>query len=211
MEFLNEYKQKNPDSEITKNSPGHFLSDCDNTIFVELNDEQISLFRKEVTDSPMITFIKSGGQGVNGSNLKPGRVLNNSTLGVSGSMGYRAKTNGKIGFVTAAHVGNVGNVIKGKTSTIGKVSLRQNWGSVDAAFVEITSAHTPVNTLNGSDATLSTSIRNPAQGATVHKRGAVTGYSKGKIYSTNASRSFDNTQFTNLTYTSLNASAGCVL
>lgn len=32
-------------------------------------------------------------------------------------MGYRAKTNGIIGFVTAGHVGNVGDVIKGKSST----------------------------------------------------------------------------------------------
>ena len=211
MEFLNEYKQKNSNSIITKNWSGHFLSDRDNAIFVELNDmneEQISLFKKEVTNSPMITFINSGGQGANCANLKPGRGIINSTMGVSGSMGYRARIDGKIGFVTAAHVGFVGNVIKGTSSTIGKISIRQNWGSVDAAFVEITSANIPTNTLNGTNATLSTSIRNPAQGATVHKRGASTGHSTGVIYSTNASKEFDNTFFTNLTYTSLNANAG---
>lgn len=211
MALLNEYKQNNRDSKISKNWSGHFLSDLENTIFVELNDmddEQISLFRKEVTDSPMITFINSGGQGVNCANLNPGRGINNSTIGVSGSMGYRARTNGKIGFVTAAHVGYVGNVIEGTSSTIGKITARQNWGSVDAAFVEITSAHTPTNILNGTDATLSTSIKNPAQGATVHKRGAVTGHSSGVIYSTNASKEFDNTLFTNLTYTSLKAESG---
>lgn len=102
MELLNEYKQSNLDSRVSKNWSGHYLSDRDNTIFVELNDmddEQISLFKKEVTDSPMITFINSGGQGVNSANLNPGRGINNSTLGISGSMGYRAKTNGSVGFV----------------------------------------------------------------------------------------------------------------
>lgn len=210
MEFLNEYKQNNCDTIITKNWSGHFLSDRDNAIFVELNDvndEQISLFRKEVTDSAMITFIKSGGQSVNCANLNPGRGINNPTLGMVGSMGYRARTNGKIGFVTAGHVGYVGNVIEGASSTIGKITARQNWGSVDAAFVEITGAHNPTNTLNGTDATLSTAIRNPAQGATVHKRGAH-GYSKGVIYSTNASGEFEKTFFTNLTLTDLQAQHG---
>ena len=211
MELLNEYKQSNLDSKVSKNWSGHYLSDRDNTIFVELNDmddEQISLFRKEVTDSPMITFINSGGEGVNCANLNPGRVINNTTLGISGSMGYRARTNGSVGFVTAGHLGSVGDVIKGISSTIGKITARQNWGSVDAAFVEITSSHTPTNILNGTDATLSTTVKNPAQGATVHKRGATTDHTKGVISSTNASKEFDNTLFTNLTYTSMSAKSG---
>ncbi len=211
MNFLNEYKQKNGNDLITKSWSGHFLSDRDNTIFVELddvNEDVISLFKKEVTDSPMISFVSSGGQGENCADLNPGREINNPTTGYSGSMGYRARTDGQIGFVTAAHIGYLENVIKGISSTIGKISLRQNWGSVDAAFVEITSAHIPTNTLNGTDATLSTAIRNPAQGATIHKRGATTGHTKGVIYSTNASKEFDNTFFTNLTYTSFGAKAG---
>lgn len=119
-------------------------------------------------------------------------------------MGYRARTDGKIGFVTSAHVGFVGNIIKGTSSAIGKITARQNWGSVDAAFVQITSAHTPTNILNGMDATLSTSIRNPAQVATVHK-GGVTSHSSGVIYWTNAFKEFDSTLFTNLTLISLRA------
>lgn len=144
MEFLNKYKQNTRDSEIAKSWSGHFLSDSDNAIFVELDvvsDEQISLFRKEVTDSPMISFINSGGQGVDCANLNPGRGTNNATTGMSGSMGYRASINGRIGFVTAAHVASVGDVIKGASSTIGEVTISQNWGSVDAAFLEITSTH----------------------------------------------------------------------
>lgn len=144
MEFLNKYKQNTRDSEIAKSWSGHFLSDSDNAIFVELDvvsDEQISLFRKEVTDSPMISFINSGGQGVDCANLNPGRGTNNATTGMSGSMGYRASINGRIGFVTAAHVASVGDVIKGTSSTIGEVTISQNWGSVDAAFLEITSTH----------------------------------------------------------------------
>ena len=144
MEFLNKYKQNTRDSEIAKSWSGHILSDSDNAIFVELDvvsDEQISLFRKEVTDSPMISFINSGGQGVDCANLNPGRGTNNATTGMSGSMGYRASINGRIGFVTAAHVASVGDVIKGTSSTIGEVTISQNWGSVDAAFLEITSTH----------------------------------------------------------------------
>ncbi len=144
MEFLNKYKQNTRDSEIAKSWSGHFLSDSDNAIFVELDvvsDEQISLFRKEVTDSPMISFINSGGQGVDCANLNSGRGTNNATTGMSGSMGYRASINGRIGFVTAAHVASVGDVIKGTSSTIGEVTISQNWGSVDAAFLEITSTH----------------------------------------------------------------------
>lgn len=87
MEFLNKYKQNTRDSEIAKNWSGHFLSDSDNAIFVELDDvsdEQISLFRKEVTASPMISFINSGGQVVDCANLNPEKGINNPTMGISG-------------------------------------------------------------------------------------------------------------------------------
>jgi streptogrisin B len=117
MELLNEYKQNNPDSQITKNSFGHYLSDRDNTIVVELsdvNDEMISLFQKEVTDSPMITFVNSGGQGVNCATPNSERGINNNSLGISSSTGYRAMTNivGAIGFVTAVLLALVG-IVKG--------------------------------------------------------------------------------------------------
>ena len=94
MEFLNKYKQITRDSEIAKSWSGYFLSDSDNAVFVELDDvsdEQISLFRKEVTASPMIRFINSGGQGVDCASLNPGRGINNPTTDISGSMGYRVR------------------------------------------------------------------------------------------------------------------------
>ena len=53
----------------------------------------------------------------------------------------RSNINGRISIATAAHVASVGDVIKGTSSTIDKVTISQNWGSVDAAFLEITSTH----------------------------------------------------------------------
>lgn len=87
MEFLNKYRQGNND-EIAKSWSGHFLSNSDNAIIVQLDDmsdEQIALFKREVTDSPMIRFAKSGGQLVDCANLNSDKDTNNSTIGVSGS------------------------------------------------------------------------------------------------------------------------------
>lgn len=60
MELLNHI----PNREVAKNWSGHFLSESDNAIFVQLKDvseEQISLFQKEVTDSPMLRFVQGEG------------------------------------------------------------------------------------------------------------------------------------------------------
>lgn len=99
MEYLNRYKQNTRDSEIAKSWSGHFLSDSDNAVLVQLDDvsdEQISLFRKEVTDSPMISFINSGGQGVDCANLNPERDINNPAMGISGLMGYKLVLTGEL-------------------------------------------------------------------------------------------------------------------
>jgi streptogrisin B len=110
---------------------------------------------------------------------------------------------------------------------IGTVESHQFSGSVDAAYVRITSGTAPTNNLINSAGTnqLSTSTLLPGSGTVINKIGQKTGHTTGKILSTNASIAYAytpvpgtpgyaNTTFTNLTtadYSSAKGDSGGVV
>ncbi len=112
-----------------------------NKIIVELKSnskDKIAEFKENVVNSDLISFIK--GEMVVGS-LNPGEALLRYGTDKFCSMGYRAKRDGKIGFITAGHCVNKNEVIY--EGTVRESILE---GAVDAAFVE--SSKNLTNNLN---------------------------------------------------------------
>lgn len=210
MDTLNSFKLKNPNDSVSNNFNIYWLSDRDNNIVVELNEmseEQINRFKKTVIDSPIITFKASSGTPVKEVNVNPGQKISTSTA--NGSMGYRAKKNNVVGIVTAGHLASLNTTININGTNIGKVTARQESGSVDAAFVEITnSSYTPTNTLNGTTNTLSTTTSKPGVGTVINKLGFSTGATTGKVLSTNVTVTLDGITHTNLTSADYSSSGG---
>lgn len=210
METLNAFKLENPDNTIANNFNIYWLSDRDNNVVVELNDmseDQIALFKKEVIDSPIIIFKPSSGTPVKEANVNPGQKI--STSSANGSMGYRAKKNGAVGIVTAGHLASLNKTININGANIGKVTARQESGSVDAGFVKITNtSYTPTNTLNGTSNKLSTTTSKPGSGTVINKLGYSTGATSGKVLSTNVTVTLDGITHTNLTSADYSSSAG---
>lgn len=134
------------------------------------------------------------------------------------SMGYRAKKNGKVGFVTAAHGASLNAQIYDYDNTIiGTCTDRHLGGSVDASFIEITGNFTPSNqtaTYNNIYGILSPIIDSPPVGTIINKVGMKTFHTYGTITSTNTSVTLyyndgaSSVVLTNLTQTSANVSYG---
>lgn len=210
MDILNSYKLENPNDPIACNFNIFWLSDRFNNIVVELdeiNEEQIELFKENVLDSPMITFKESSGIPVKEVNIYPGQQI--STSSAHGSMGYRAKINEIVGIITAGHLAPVNTTININGTNIGTVIVRQESGSVDAEFVEITNSnYTPTNTLNGTTNTLSTTTSQPGAGTVINKSGFATGATSGRVLDTNVTVTLDGITHTNLTSADYSSGAG---
>ena len=210
MDTLNAFKLNNPDDPIANNFNIYWLSDKDNQIIVELdemNEAQIERFKKNVIDSPMIIFKESSGKPVKEVNVNPGQKI--STSSASGSMGYRAKRNNVVGIVTAGHLASLNTQININGTNIGKVTARQESGSVDAEFIEITNSnYKPTNTLNGTSNVLSTTTSQPGVGTVINKSGFSTGATSGKVLATNVTVTLDGITHTNLTSADYSSSAG---
>lgn len=200
MDQLNDYKLTE-DNEIAHNFNAFWLSDEENCIFVELsdfNEASVQAFKENVCDSDVIKFKESSGEAEAETNINAGRKIETSSA--YASVGYRVKRNGNVGFVTAAHLGNVDTNISVNGTVVGKIKKRQRSGSVDAAFVRVTNDdYTPTNTLQGTTNKLSTTISEPGAGTVINKLGASTGATTGKVLSTNATLTVDGITHTNLT------------
>lgn len=122
----------------------------------ELSQEKILSFKREVSSSPMIVFEQMNEidalNTVHPDSIafytRAANALTNihmgsgytctKTLQTNGSVGFRAKLNGKKGFVTAAHVLPATNLsVVFNSATCGTVKKVVKGPSVDAAFVEI--------------------------------------------------------------------------
>ncbi|MDR0999740.1 MAG: S1 family peptidase [Clostridiales bacterium] len=212
MNTLNNYKLGNPSSEIAKNFNQFGLFDADNRIIVfldDLSDEKIQSFKTTVHDSDAIVFKQSVGAMVEEISINPGAEITDAN-GIA-SIGFRARRNGVGGFVTAAHFAiNLGEAIFCNGADMAICVARQRAGSVDAAFCEVTNSdYTPTNTLNGTDNTLSTKIREPGVGSIVNKIGRTTGHTYGAIVSTDYTALYsDGTVLTNLTQASYDSEPG---
>ena len=215
MDLLNDFKEKNNNSKTARNFNTYWLSDSTNEIVVALEDmspNRIMQFRKQVVDSPMITFQQAEPAYLT-TNIHPGAevVRTISPSGNGSSVGYRAKRNGVNGYVTAAHAVSLNDSMLLKGGRIhGKVTAWRYSGSVDAAFVRTDSGFTPTNSLRLSSGTntLSTTLSQPGVGTVINKLGRTTGHSSGKIVSTNTSYTYNGRTITNLTSANLNVNNG---
>lgn len=208
MDKLNRYVKANNDSDSNGFSL-FYLSDKDNRIIVELtdlNEENIKRFKENVMDSPIIEFNQSKGEMKPEINMNPGQSI--TTVG-SGSMGYRARRNGRNGFVSAGHMGSLNDTVSVNGVNIGTITARQASGSVEATFIEVTNSnYTPTNTINGTSNTLSTTTSRPGVGTVINKCGASTGSTSGKILSTNATITVNGVTYTDITTADYSSAGG---
>ena len=155
----------------------------------------IEAFKKDVCNSDCIEFFKSDLIIKEDVNINCGYPI------TGGSVAYRAKKNGDIGIVTAAHViTSVGQSVVYNNVNIASCVVRQNSGSVDGAFCKITnSEYVPTNYI-GSDTSkvLLTSIYEPEEGKIVNFVGKVNN-GAGEVLSTKYSYvSSSGVSYTNL-------------
>lgn len=175
---------------------GFGIIPSENRVFVELkncSDNNISLFKNRVLNSPMLKFTPSKGDVVAEETIAPGSGLKATS---TGSFGYRARLNGQTGLVTAGHVArSVGvNVYKDfdvpyPSELIGTCAATQIGGSVDAAFIRLTGSYTAGN-YTAWGTTISSVVEPAYQGATVYKEGK-NGFSTGSITATNVSKTIN--------------------
>lgn len=196
---------------------GAGIWDRENCIKVYIQDitpQKVQQFQLEIANDPWLVFENVDGPlTTDAGTLKAG-----SNISVSGSgysVGYRAKLGNATGFVTAAHgVVAIGKDVNGTNGThIGTVTARRYSGSVDAAFVQITSGSgwTATNGIeySGGKVLRSGVMMNPAQGTTVNKSGYMTYVTSGKVTSVNETRKTDDgVTLTNLTLAGYSATKG---
>lgn len=207
MNQLNNYKLDGT-GEFADQFNYYKLSDSENKIIVELEeltDENIAKFKENVCNSTAITFEQATDDGVDEVDINAGSQITSTSS--SASVGYRAKRNGVVGIVTAAHFVKSGDTVKANGTKIGTCEVSTYSGAVDAAFVKITNG-TPTNTIDGMGTTLSTTISEPGVGTVINKRGMTTGATSGKVVSTNASWTINGVTFTNLTSATYDADSG---
>lgn len=174
-EFFFEEANKNLISEVGLDGFGIIPSE--NVVFVRLkdcSDSKINDFKNKVLNSPMLKFVQSEGDVVAEETLVPGAAIKATS---TGSFGYRARLNGKNGFVTSGHVARTvgGTVYKdfdipSSSEAIGICKASTIGGSVDAAFVELTGGYTAGN-VTSLNTTISSTVEYPFQGASVYKEG----------------------------------------
>ncbi len=200
---------------------------------VGLTKEKEDLFIRLFEDSNII-FQETGKHFEDNATYKPGRAIyvitnrNGTTITYSRlSIGYRAylkTSNGySYGFVTAAHgvKDSIDDTIYSSTTfntVIGTVPIWVYGGSVDTAFVEITSKHKIGTTTHYSNSSGSTSngdliatytyMSSIAKGSTVYKVGSTTYKTSATVKNINYDFTVDGQKFTNLTKTGKLAESG---
>ena len=189
-----------------KNLIGNYVDVYTNKVIVEIDKntkETQNQFKELVIDSDLITFVEKEGRNEDalnaGSGIKTKGVDNNC------SMGFRAKINGNVGYITAGHCYDG----TGESSTGGTVTHRQYSGSVDAAFVKKTNILTFLyNTLTyqgGGITQLNTIGLCPflSSGTAVARSGVSSQYRAGTVTNNNYSGYWGTTYFTNLVATNV--------
>lgn len=168
----------------------NYIDVYSNKVIVELENNSINEqrnFKSKVVDSNLIEFI-DGSRII--SSLNPGGDLGQPPC----SMGYRAKLNGKSGYITAGHCVPESSV-NGTPYYTGTVRKRQFSGNIDAAFIEAKSNVSLTNTLEyaiGVTKSLSTTTDSIISvGQKIEKVGRITKSKTGTIKSTNWSGVID--------------------
>lgn len=194
--YLSEYANLNP---AINNIDMFGISEIDNRIDVYLKDcseNAISEFKHYLVDSPVIFFIQSYNlpaevsefmnrfESISSRTLRT--VYPGSRLGagaesaiylIPGSLGYKATYGGKTGFVTAAHVAALNDVVHlvydgNKSEPIAKCTFSRKSGNVDVAFCEATNCNITNSIAGNTSNTISSSIySNIATGISVNLSG----------------------------------------
>jgi len=175
------------------NISSFYIDVINNRVVVELKEyteQSVDELKNKITTSSILHFLEAEKEVVNYADLLAGSGY--SYLNKQCSFGYRARVGIglNVGMVTAGHcVYANGNEIKG----IGTVGNRQVSGSIDAAFVLTNSGVTPSNTFSQNVNAMrnylspNETMSSFTVGTIVGKIGISTGYSTGKITSTNYS------------------------
>lgn len=217
-EKIEQYIDKNPENVLSKNINVYGVYDKENKVIVtmkDLSETMVSKFKSEIVSSDAVSFEQGEAPTRTSTLVKSGQKIGKSISSnyyIMGSMGYRAKRNGVVGFVTAGHVAEKGDSIRYNMtgSIIGKSVLSYQNGAIDAAFCEITNSnYIPSNTLDGTNNTLSTTTSNPGVGTVVNKIGAYTGRTSGKVTATSLNITFaDGGTVKNVTATNVESAEG---
>lgn len=185
--------ESNKDSQTAKNIKYYYLNDFENNVVVELNKANemgIKEFKTEVMNFPGIVFKQCTKEFKNHS-LSPGSTIGTPN-GVA-SMGYRATRFNAKGFVTAGHAYDTGDPAYYNNTLIGNCDNSIQSGSVDAAFISVTSFTTVPNNgdLTGEEYYI-------WAGDNVTKLGQTISQSEGYITSTNANINAEGISYTDM-------------
>lgn len=217
MRNLGAYMEDNIGASTTKDIVMYSLRDMENKIVVQvlnLSEDKKLALKNTPFDNPAIELHNTNEPFRNEVNLNPGSRIDEAPGGSAGSIAFRARnSSGQVGFVTTGHLFSVGDNAYRSGNIVGSVTINQNSGSVDAAFVKLTntSVDDVTNTIDGTSNLLSTSTSLPGVGTTINLRGFASGSQSGKIISTNADAWVGSVHFTNLTeanYTSTGGDSG---
>lgn len=192
MDRLNDFFLNDANDDIVNALKWHSfaLSDKDNCIYIRLGictEEFVNRFKNEVLDEPMLRFETSEGIPVLDSAPQPGGALGYSAGAEQASMGYRAKSSGMEGFVTARHFVGTGAAVYQSYDLVGVCEKSQTGGTIDAAWCS-SDSYSPGNTTVGGQRL--NSVGTILAMSTVYMEGITTGYSFGQIKNTNASSKF---------------------
>lgn len=196
----------NKNSQIADNIKYYYLDDFENNIVVELakaNEMRIKEFKTEVANFPGIVFRQCTKEFKDHS-LSPGSSI--GTPKGTASMGYRATRFNINGFVTAGHAYGTGDPAYYNNTLIGSCDYSIQGGSVDAAFISVTSFP---NMPNNGD--LTGEEYNIWAGDNVTKLGQTISQSEGYITSTNANINAGGISYTDMgeaTYLSASGDSG---
>lgn len=171
---------RNKESQIADNIKYYYLDDFKNNVVVELakaDKIDVKKFKTEVENFSGIVF-KECTREFKDHSLSPGSSIGKPN-GVA-SMGYRATRFNADGFVTAGHAYDIGTPAYYNNTQIGSCDYSIQGGSVDAAFISVTSFS---NILNNGD--LIGEEYNIWAGDNVTKLGQTISQSEGYITSTN--------------------------
>ncbi len=191
---------------------GNYIDVYSNTVKVEVAGELDTISNdasSQLPKSDLIQFVASERK-IDTSELKAGSGI--TTMGITNncSLGFRAKYNGMDGYITAGHCFSGEQA----ASSGGIVVKRIYGGSVDAAFVQLTSSsYTLSNSLaytSGNITSLNDIVICPylEVGTAIAKAGVKTHYSAGKVLNNSYRGNFEGTTFTDLVSTNAYADGG---
>ncbi|MDR0373142.1 MAG: S1 family peptidase [Nitrososphaerota archaeon] len=202
-------------NEVTNKLEVHMFDGAKETDVVEFLKTKFDKFNDQCLD-----FKGPLGLRTTASNTASNALAGSKCTVPSGSatLGFNAyrSSEGKYGVVTAAHVATSGTTVKNALgTTIGSASVRQQSGTVDAAFIPfpsgISQSYKLCTTSVDDDITGYRTNANIVQGMATRKYGITTGYTTGTVRSVTGTITVGGTPYTDqvvVSNTQLNGDSG---